>query len=132
MPVIGRLPRGFATTRVSTISWERHSLAQQMAAACAAHVLIAAHGAGNEWAHFLHGARPEKAALLELALQDWGNCQYSKNLLRRGCIAECQTHPRLHPERKEFWSGVKIDDVVVHVENVTHGVARLMERLDLL
>ena len=69
------------------------------------------------------------AALLELSLADWGNCQYSRNFMRRGYMAECQSHPRAHPARRDFWTGVKPDDLIVVVENVTRGAARLVERL---
>ena len=123
------LPRGYSSLRVAVASWEKLSLAQQLATACASHVLVAAHGSGNHWSLFLNRARPEGAALLELALADWGNCQYARNFMRRGLIAECQSHPRAHPERRDFWGGVKPDDLVVNVENVTRGVVRLIERL---
>jgi len=87
-------------------------------------------GAGNQWSKFLNGARPERmAALLELALDDWGNCQYSKDFLRRGYVAACQSHPRAHPERHEFWSGIKFDDLIVRVDNVSRGVDALIESL---
>jgi len=125
-----RLPRGFRSRRVTLVSWERLSLEQQMATACGNHVLVAAHGAGNQWSKFLNGARPERmAALLELALDDWGNCQYSKDFLRRGYVAACQSHPRAHPERHEFWSGIKFDDLIVRVDNVSRGVDALIESL---
>ena len=127
-----RMPKGFQSLRVAHTSWERLSVAQQMATACATHVMIAAHGAGNHWSHFLNAARPDSApggALLELALHDWGNCQYAREFARRGYVTECQSHPRAHPERREFWGGVKPDDLVVRVDNITRAVDRLVGRL---
>ena len=125
-----RLPHGFASVRVALVSWERLTLEQQMATVCEHHIMVAAHGAGNQWSLFLDGARPDRmAALLELALADWGNCQYARSFARRGYASECQSHPRAHPARLDFWAGIKPDDLIVQVENVTRGVQRLMEKL---
>ena len=48
--------------RLQVIDFANMTAFEQMRAVCGAHVMVGVHGQGNEWGHFLNGARPEGTA----------------------------------------------------------------------
>ena len=111
---------------VKTVDLAELDALGQMRAACGATMMVGVHGQGNEWAHFLNGARGHGGGLLELHYEGWP-CYYAPRMEMgdsriRGV---CQEHSRV----MEDGGDPKSADVEVDLEALEEGAREILAAL---
>ena len=65
--------------RLQVVDFAKLTAVEQMRTVCGAHIMVGVHGQGNEWGHFLNGARGEGGGLLEIRYDSWP-CYYAPRM----------------------------------------------------
>ena len=117
---LARLP-GVGSVR--TVDLAELDALGQMSAACGATMMVGVHGQGNEWAHFLNGAKGRGGGLLELHYEGWP-CYYAPRMEMgdsriRGV---CQEHRRV----MEDGGDPKFADVEVDLAALEAGAREIL------
>lgn len=96
--------------RLQVIDFANMTAFEQMRAVCGAHVMVGVHGQGNEWGHFLNGARGGGGGLLELRYDGWP-CYYAPRMEMGDSqvMGICQEHGRYGPSEDPKFADVKAD-----------------------
>ena len=105
--VLRNLPQ---VARLKVVDFARLSAMEQMREVCGAHVMVGVHGQGNEWGHFLNGAKGKGGALLELRYDGWP-CYYAPRMEMGDSriVGVCQEHERVGNATDPKFADVKVN-----------------------
>ena len=82
--------------RLKVVDFASLTAMEQMREVCGAHLMVGVHGQGNEWGHFLNGAKGQGGGLLELRYEGWP-CYYAPRMEMGDSriVGVCQEHERV-------------------------------------
>ena len=96
--------------RVKVVDFANLTAMEQMRAVCGAHLMVGVHGQGNEWGHFLNGAKGVGGGLLEIRYDGWP-CYYAPRMEMGDSrvIGVCQEHERVGNSTDPKFADVKVN-----------------------
>jgi hypothetical protein len=105
--VLRNLPQ---VARLKVVDFARLSAMEQMQEVCGAHMMVGVHGQGNEWGHFLNGAKGKGGGLLELRYDGWP-CYYAPRMEMGDSriVGVCQEHERVGNSTDPKFADVKVN-----------------------
>ena len=113
-----------SVSRLRVIDFANLTAFEQMRAVCGAHMMVGVHGQGNEWGHFLNGARGVGGGLLEIRYSGWP-CYYAPRMEMGDSLVMgvCQEHQRAGDAPDP-----KFADVEVDIEMLETGARSILSR----